>query len=494
MSHESTLDLKLDNSFARELPGLATAWQAAVFPDPQIVLVNDPLAVELGLDPNQLRTQDGLGLLTGAQVPAGATPVAQAYAGHQFGGYSPRLGDGRALLLGELTDVAGRRRDLALKGSGATPFSRGGDGKATIGPMLREYLVSEGMHALGVPTTRALAVIATGDTVVREELLPGALLVRVAASHLRVGSFQYAAARSAQEPALLRELADYAITRHHPGAAAAENPYLGLLDAVIGVQADLLAQWMCLGFVHGVLNTDNVTISGETIDYGPCAFMEGYDPATVFSSIDHGGRYAYGNQPEITLWNLTRFAEALLPLLHAETADAVTAATTELDTFVTRFETAWLAGMAAKVGVPGLERADSLLHGLLALMQTERIDWTGGFRSLSALARGDAAAARDRYLDREAFDVWSVQWLRRLDVSPGGRATAIARMDAANPVYIPRNHLVEAALAAAGAGDLGPAQDLLAALREPFTERPGLEAYAEPDPGDSGAYRTFCGT
>ncbi|MGQ0624968.1 MAG: protein adenylyltransferase SelO [Sporichthyaceae bacterium] len=494
MSPEPALSLQLENSFARDLPALAVSWQAAVWPDPEVVVINDALAAELGLDAHWLRTPAGLALLTGAQVP-GTTPVAQAYAGHQFGGYSPRLGDGRALLLGELTDTAGRRRDLALKGSGATPFSRGGDGKAALGPMLREYLVSEAMHAAGVPTTRALAVLSTGERILREDgALPGAVLVRVAASHLRVGSFQYAAARAAQEPKLLRALADYAIARHHPDAAAAQNPYLALLDAVLAAQATLVAQWMGLGFVHGVLNTDNVTISGETIDYGPCAFMEAYDPACVFSSIDHGGRYAYGNQPEITLWNLTRFAEALLPLIEADTEAAVTVATAVLDTYVARFEAAWLAVMAAKLGLLTVERSDPLPRGLLALMQAGHIDWTTGFRSLSALARGDGAPARDLYLDREAFDAWASQWLARLADLPGGPGTAAARMDAVNPVYIPRNHLVEAALAAAGKGELAPTRELLAVLADPFTERPGLTSYAEGAPVDFGAYRTFCGT
>src|SRR4051812_46925918 len=315
----------LDDWFVRDLGGLYQAWQAAPSPSPELVALNEELAGELGLDAEALRSPEGVAVLAGAAVPAGATPVAQAYAGHQFGNYSPRLGDGRALLLGELTDTAGQRRDLHLKGSGRTPFARGGDGRATLGPMLREYVVGEAMHALGIPTTRALAVVATGEPVRRETVLPGAVLARVASSHLRVGTFQYAAAT--RDADLLRRLTDHAIARHHPQAAEAERPALALLEAVVEAQASLVAQWMGVGFVHGVMNTDNMTISGETIDYGPCAFLDAFDPATVFSSIDRGGRYAYGNQPRVARWNLARFAEALLPLIDDDTDRAVEAAT-----------------------------------------------------------------------------------------------------------------------------------------------------------------------
>ncbi len=307
---------RFEDTFVRELEGLYIPWQAAEAPEPRLLALNEPLAEELGIPAGSLRTPAGIGALIGSPGPEGATTVAQAYSGHQFGGYSPRLGDGRALLLGEVIDVHGRRRDVHLKGSGRTPFARGGDGRAAVGPMLREYAIGEAMHGLGIPTTRALAVVATGEEVVRETMLPGAVLTRVAASHIRVGTFQFAA--SQRDPALIRRLADYAIARHHPAAAEAENPYLALLDAVIEAQASLIARWMLVGFIHGVMNTDNMTISGETIDYGPCAFMDAYDPATVFSSIDHGGRYAYANQPPIAQWNLARFAETLLGLIDAE--------------------------------------------------------------------------------------------------------------------------------------------------------------------------------
>ena len=478
-----------DNTFVRELEGLFVPWQAAPAPAPRLLVLNDGLAAELGADPAALRTPAGIAVLAGNAAPEGAEPVAQAYAGHQFGGYSPRLGDGRALLLGEVLDVHGRRRDLHLKGSGRTPFARGGDGKAAVGPMLREYVIGEAMHALGIPTTRALAVVATGARIPRETgMLPGAVLTRVAASHLRVGTFQYAAAQRGEDPGLLRRLADYAIARHHPQAGAAANPYLALLEAVVAVQAELIAAWMGVGFIHGVMNTDNMTISGETIDYGPCAFMEAFDPATVFSSIDHGGRYAYGNQPAMAVWNLSRFAETLLPLLDGDGDAAVAAATAVLDTFSGRVQAAWHAAMHAKLGLPpDAEAADPLVADLLGLMRSQRVDWTSGFRSLSAAARGDAAPARALFAEPEPFDAWCASW-RATGPDP-------AAMDRVNPLYIPRNHLVEEALTAATDGDTGPVERLVEAVCRPYDERPGLEAYASPAPAAFGAcYKTFCGT
>src|SRR5829696_1484262 len=327
-----------DDSYVRELDGLYEPWQAAPSPAPRLLMLNEDLAAELGVDPGALRADDGIGVLAGNAAPAGAAPVAQAYAGHQFGGFSPRLGDGRALLLGEVRDVRGLRRDVHLKGSGRTPFARGGDGKAPVGPMLREYVIGEAMHALGIPTSRALAVVATGEPVARETMLPGAVLTRVAASHVRVGTFEYAARL---DPALVRRLADHAIARHHPQALDAENRCLAFLECVVDAQASLVARWMLVGFVHGVMNTDNMAISGETIDYGPCAFMDAFDPATVFSSIDHGGRYAYGNQPLIAQWNRAGLAEALLPLIERDSDTAVGAATETLTTFPARFERSW---------------------------------------------------------------------------------------------------------------------------------------------------------
>jgi len=482
------LTIALDDRFARAVPELALPWQAEPVPEPRLLALNEPLAAELGLDPDALRGAEGIGLLTGTVVPPGAHPVAQGYAGHQFGGFSPRLGDGRALLLGELVDREGHVRDLHLKGSGRTPFARGGDGLAAVGPMLREYVVSEAMHALGIPTTRALAVVATGRGVRREAVLPGAVLARVASSHLRVGSFQLAAAQG--DIGLTRRLADLAIERHHPEAAAADAPYLALFDAVVAVQARLVAQWMLVGFVHGVLNTDNVTISGETIDYGPCAFMEAFDPATVYSSIDEGGRYAYGNQPGITQWNLARLAEALLPLISDDQDRAVELATASLTSFGRQYGAAWLVGMRAKLGLPvGLDDAvvRPLVDDVLGLLHAGRVDYTSFFRALGAAARGDAEPARSLVLDLAAFDAWAERWLA---TEPDADA-----MDRANPVYIPRNHLVEAALTAATGGDLAPIEQLLVAVRAPYDERVGLEAYAAPASADFGAtYQTFCGT
>ncbi|OBJ31465.1 hypothetical protein A5621_21945 [Mycobacterium colombiense] len=491
MSVAPDTTVALQDRFFRELPEMAVRWQAETFPELQLLALNEPLAESLGLDAAWLRGPDGLRFLVGNSVPDGAAPVAQAYAGHQFGGFVPRLGDGRALLLGELVDGDGRLRDIHLKGSGATPFARGGDGLAAVGPMLREYIVSEAMHALGVPTTRSLAVVRTGRPVHREETLPGAVLTRVASSHLRVGSFQFAASTGNQD--LLRRLADHAIARHHPGAAEADNPYLALFEAVVAVQASLIAQWMLIGFVHGVMNTDNTTISGETIDYGPCAFMEAYDPDTVFSSIDFWGRYAYGNQPVVAGWNLARFAETLLPLFSENTEEAIALAEQSFGVFQTRYDAVWRSGMRAKLGLPDgvdAEFATVLVEELLLLLKQNHIDYTSFFRALGHAARGDAKAdaepVRGLFMDLAGFDAWLTRW-RAL----GPDADT---MDRSNPIYIPRNHLVEEALTAATAGELGPLEQLLAAVTDPYTERPGLERYATPAPEDFGKYQTFCGT
>jgi serine/tyrosine/threonine adenylyltransferase len=479
--------VSLDDRFARALPEMALPWQAEEAPEPRLLVLDEPLAAELGLDPAALRTPEGLRLLVGTAVPSGARPVAQAYSGHQFGGYSPRLGDGRALLLGELVDTRGTVRDLHLKGSGRTPFARGGDGLAAVGPMLREYVVSASMHALGIPTTRSLAVVATGRTVRRETLLPGAVLARVATSHLRVGSFQYA--RATDDVDLLRRLADLAIERHHPAAAEAENRYLALFEAVLGVQASLVAQWMLVGFIHGVMNTDNMTISGETIDYGPCAFMEAYDPDTVYSSIDEAGRYRYGNQPLAAEWNLARLAEALLPLISDDTDQAIALAVETLKTFRPKYDAALADGMRAKLGLAAADAAEvaGLADELLGLLQADHVDWTSFFRRLADAARGDAEPARLLFLDLAGFDAWLQRWRA---LGPDGAA-----MDRVNPVYIPRNHLVEEALDAATAGDLTLLEELLDVLAAPFDERPDHERYAAPAPQDFGAtFRTFCGT
>ncbi|PQM53286.1 YdiU family protein [Mycolicibacter virginiensis] len=470
----------LTADFAREFPELAQPWQAATPPEPKLLVLNEKLAAELGLDPAWLKSTEGLKLLTGTNVPEGATPVAQAYAGHQFGNYVPLLGDGRALLLGELD--GDHRRDIHLKGSGPTPFARGGDGLAVVGPMLREYVVSEAMYALGIPTTRSLAVVATGAQVQREAPVPGAVLTRVAASHLRVGSFQLVAqqARATGDLGLLRRLADYAIARHYPDAAQAENPYLALFQAVVEAQASLIARWMLVGFVHGVMNTDNMTISGETIDYGPCAFMEAYDPATVFSSIDHAGRYAYGNQPLVAQWNLARFAETILPLFAATEELALSVAVETLEGFMPRYHGFWSAGMLAKFGLSASVEAAALIDQALALMTDNQVDYTSFFRKLAATGRGETDALP------AVFGDWLGRWRA---MQPDVEA-----MDQINPVYIARNHLVEQALTSAMRGDLTPVEQLLGVIAEPYRQREGLEEYAAPAPPEFGAYRTFCGT
>jgi uncharacterized protein YdiU (UPF0061 family) len=487
-----TWPLAPDQTFVDQLEGLYVEWSAASVPEPTMLVLNTDLAQELGIDPDMLGSPDGLAVLVGNAVPAGAVPVAQAYAGHQFGGYSPRLGDGRALLVGELIDRHGQRRDLHLKGSGRTPFARGGDGKAAVGPMLREFVMGEAMFGLGIPTTRALAVVATGEPVMREVVLPGAVLARVAASHLRVGTFQYAAATGDQ--ALLARLVDHAITRHHPQAVGSNRPALALLESVVEAQASLVARWMLVGFIHGVMNTDNTTISGETIDYGPCAFMDAYDPATVFSSIDHQGRYAFGNQPAIMAWNLARLAEALLVLIDDDQDSAVTAATEVLSRFPEHLARTHEPAMRAKLGLdPDREQdGDAELAGdLLALMREHRVDHTMAFRALGSAARGDAMPFTGLFAQPAAVEAWLGRWSSRLGAD---RVAVGAAMDRVNPIYIPRNHLVEEALAAATAGDLTLFDQLVEVVSQPFDARPGLARYAEPAPESFGPYQTFCGT
>ncbi|MDQ0119121.1 uncharacterized protein YdiU (UPF0061 family) [Pseudarthrobacter defluvii] len=481
---ESTVTF--DGRFARELAELAVPWQAEEAPSPELLVLNEKLATDLGLDPQYLRSPEGVRLLVGNHVPAGATPVAQAYAGHQFGGYSPLLGDGRALLLGEVTDRAGRLLDVHLKGSGRTPFARAGDGRAVVGPMLREYIVSEAMHALHIPTTRSLAVVATGRQVRRDDMLPGAVLARVAGSHLRVGSFQYA--RATENMDLLKRLADHAIGRHYPHAADADNPYLALFAAVVSAQAELVARWMLVGFVHGVMNTDNMTISGETIDYGPCAFMDAFNPAAVYSSIDVGGRYAYANQPVLAEWNLARLAEAMLPLIDQDQEKAVAPAVEVLGSFRGHYSQAWTRGMTAKLGLDSVDEngAGALVDDVLDILKDGPVDYTLFFRNLGKAARGDLRPVRGMVLDLAALDAWLDRW-QALQPDPD-------LMDSVNPAYIPRNHLVEEALSAATGGNLAPLQQLLEAVSDPFTERPGLERYLQGAPDDFGSYMTFCGT
>jgi len=482
-----------DNTYARELEGFFVPAKPAVAPRPTLVRLNRALAEELGLDVEALAPR-AAAVLSGAEVPAGAAPIAQAYAGHQFGGFSPQLGDGRALLLGEVIDRAGRRRDVALKGSGRTVFARGGDGKAALGPMLREYVMGEAMHALGVPTTRALAVVATGEAVRRERPLPGAVLARVAASHLRVGTFELYAARGETER--VRRLADYAIRRHDPALADAPERHLGLLRAVAERQASLIARWMLVGFIHGVMNTDNMTLSGETIDYGPCAFLEAYSPGAVFSSIDHGGRYAFGNQPAVARWNLARLAEALLPLLDADPEAAVARAMAVLDAFPARYEEHLAAGMRAKLGLASPEPEDPLLaRDWLALLEAHEVDHTLAWRALAGAAAGDDGAVTGLFDDPAAPAAWLDRWQRRGARDGRPAAERAAAMRAVSPVYFPRNERVEEALDAATAGDLAPFERLLDAVTRPFEARAGFEAYARPSPREVTArYQTFCGT
>ncbi|WP_163558190.1 protein adenylyltransferase SelO [Halomonas sp. NO4] len=469
-------------------------------PEPRLIAFNRPLAEELGFDLAAFDAEEAAVWFAGNVVPRGAEPVAQAYAGHQFGNFVPRLGDGRAVLLGEVTDRHGRLRDIQLKGAGATPFSRGADGRAPLGPVLREYLVSEGMHALGVPTTRALAAVTTGERVFRTLPEPGAILTRVAASHLRVGTFQYFAARGDEEA--IRTLADHAIERHFPHLLESElagreegERYLALLEAVAERQAALAAQWMGLGFIHGVMNTDNCSIAGETLDYGPCAFMEGYDPQTVFSSIDEGGRYAYRNQPWITQWNLARFAETLLPLIDRDQERAIERATAVIKAYEGQYEAAWLAVMRRKLGLVREEEGDrELVEALLETMHTARADFTQSFRYLAQAVGEDAPALLTLFPDEEGIREWLVRWRRRLASEDVAASEIAARLEAANPLYIPRNHQVQAAITAAEEDDFGPFETLREVLAAPFTEQPGREAYTRPAAPKERVLRTFCGT
>jgi uncharacterized protein YdiU (UPF0061 family) len=478
---------RFENTYA----GLPEAFFAPATPaavrEPRVSVLNHRLAEELGLDLGALAAEAAAALFAGQELPGGSRPIAQAYAGHQFGHFT-MLGDGRAILLGEHRTTDGRLVDVQLKGAGRTRFSRGGDGRATVGPMLREYVISEAMAALGVPTTRSLAVVTTGEPVYRTTAQKGAILARVAASHIRVGTFEYAAARR-DEPAL-RALADYAIARHYPELTESPQKYVEFLRAAADRQASLVARWQLVGFIHGVMNTDNMAISGETIDYGPCAFMNAYDPATVFSSIDHAGRYAYGNQPGIAQWNLARLAESLLPLLDSDQEKAVEAATEVLNDFAERFKTYWLVGMRKKLGLQTTEAGDAeLVEALLDWMAKARADFTNSFRDLSS----ESPPAGGRCQEPE-FRSWYARWQERLGREARPKSEVLALMRAANPVVIPRNHRVEEALSAAEErDDLSVLHQLLDALASPYGDRPELAKYREP-PADERGYRTFCGT
>ena len=497
MAHTGAAALfAFDNSYAR-LPDRFYARQAPTpVTAPRLIKLNEPLARQLGLDPARLTTPESVEIFAGNRVPSNGAPLAMAYAGHQFGGFVPQLGDGRAILLGEVVDRDGVRRDIQLKGSGPTPFSRRGDGRAALGPVLREYIVSEAFAALGIPTTRSLAAVTTGEMVWRETPLPGAVLTRVASSHVRVGTFQYFAARGDADG--LRQLADYVIARHDREAASAGNPYRALLDTVIARQADLVAQWLLVGFIHGVMNTDNMSIAGETIDYGPCAFLDTYEPTKVYSAIDQMGRYAYANQPRIAQWNLARLAETLLPLLAGDDDAAVQQAQAALDAFAPRFETAYTAGLRRKLGLLTPQPDDLALgQDLLGRMAGNGADYTVTFRRLcdaAASTDGDAGV-RELFADASAFDPWAVRWRARL-AGDGGDATARVRaMRAANPAFIARNHRVEEAIAAAVTKqDFAPFERLVQVLSKPYEDQPEFARYADPPRAEEVVRQTFCGT
>jgi uncharacterized protein YdiU (UPF0061 family) len=483
------MQIPFDNSYTTLPPHFFARVAPTPVQAPKLIRLNRPLAEELRLDADWLASDAGVALLAGQTTGHGADPIATAYAGHQFGHFTPQLGDGRAILLGEVIDRAGRRRDLQLKGAGPTPFSRRGDGRAALGPVLREYIVSEAMAALGIPTTRALAAVLTGEQVLRETALPGAILTRVASSHIRVGTFQFFAARSDLEA--VRALADHVIARHYPEAAGAENPYRALLEGVIARQAALVARWMHVGFIHGVMNTDNCAIAGETIDYGPCAFLDAYDPGKVFSSIDEGGRYAFANQPRIALWNLTRLAECLVPLLGPDEDGAIAVAKEALGGFSPAFNEAYLAGLRGKLGLPAGDEAttEATITGFLQLLADQAVDHTLAFRRLGEAADGDAAPLRALFIDPAPLESWLALWQARRDPAQDGAA-----LRAVNPAIIPRNHRIEAAIAAAVAGDFAPFAAMTEALQHPFEETAQTRPFMTPPQPEEEVARTFCGT
>ncbi len=484
----SQIGWRFDNRYAKLPERFFTRVRPVPVKAPSVVLLNHGLAKFLGLRLEELAESDAAAMFSGNALPEGSDPIAQAYAGHQYGGFT-MLGDGRAILMGEQMNPEGKLFDIQFKGSGQTPYSRRGDGRAALGPMLREYLISEAMHALGIPTTRSLAVVATGQPVYRETVLPGALLTRVASSHIRVGTFEYLAAR--QDVDGLRILADFAIARHYPAVASSARPYHDFFLEVMARQARLVASWLHIGFVHGVMNTDNMAISGETIDYGPCAFMDAYDPATVFSSIDYHGRYAYGNQPHIAHWNLVRLAEAMLSVFDDDEAKAIESAREMVDRFPAMYEEQWLAGMRRKLGLEGSQAGDlELVQELLDWMHGERADFTSTFRDLMRPAIFD----REVY-QKSNFQAWYAKWQHRLDQNPHGMEYARQSMASSNPAVIPRNHLVEEALqAASDHGDLSKTLRLLEVLTDPYAESESNLLFRQAPPSCSDRYQTFCGT
>lgn len=484
MTKNNEMGWNFDNSYAHLPETFFTFLPPTPVHTPKLIILNQQLATSLGLNIKMLQSDEGVAVLAGNEKPKGAAPLAQAYAGHQFGHFT-MLGDGRAILIGEQITPFGERFDIQLKGSGKTPYSRGGDGRAALGPMLREYIISEAMHALNIPTTRSLAVVTTGESIIRETKLQGAVLTRVAASHLRVGTFQYAANWGTKEE--LQMLADYAINRHFPEIEAVENRYLLLLEEVMKRQAALIAKWQLVGFIHGVMNTDNMTISGETIDYGPCAFMDTYDPATVFSSIDRHGRYAFGNQPYIAGWNLARFAESLLPLLHKDEEQAIQLAQDVLADFSELYYHNWLQGMRAKLGLFNEEEQDdSLIEDLLSIMQKNQADYTNTFRALTF---------ETDLFETPDYSQWHKRWQERLERQPESKTSSHQLMMKSNPALIPRNHRVEAALEdAVTYGDYSVMEKLLAALANPYDHTPEQSEYSAPPPETNIPYQTFCGT
>ena len=482
------MNISFDNTYAK-LPERFYANQLPVqVPEPELILLNRKLADQLSIDAEWLNSPDGISVLAGNTVPAGAQPISQAYAGHQFGGFVPQLGDGRAILLGEVMGVDGKRYDLQLKGSGRTPFSRNGDGKSALGPVIREYILSEAMAALGVSTTRALAAVSTGETVMREEGgIAGGIFTRVAASHIRVGTFQYYHARNDVEA--LKLLADHVIARHYPVALETDNPYLALLDSVVSAQANLIAHWMSLGFIHGVMNTDNMAVSGETIDYGPCAFMEAFHPQCVFSSIDRGARYAWGNQPEIGLWNLTRLAETLLRLVSEDSSKAIEQAESVLSSYAERFGAAYSKRLRAKLGLSQAAPFE-IITDCLSLLAEQKADFTLFFRKLTQVANGeDHAILVEMFADEVAINEWLKQWTGATNASPD-----VAAMKTANPILIPRNHRVEQAIQSAYQGDYAPFKRMVDALAEPYEERSDYAEFEKTPEPDEVVHRTFCGT
>ncbi|OYW56012.1 MAG: hypothetical protein B7Y80_03265 [Hyphomicrobium sp. 32-62-53] len=491
-----TPPIPFDNSYARLPERFFSCVNPTPVAAPQLIRVNETLARELGIDPNALASPDGVAMLAGNRIAEGSHPIAMAYAGHQFGNFTPQLGDGRAILIGEVVDTHGIRRDIHLKGAGRTPYSRMGDGRAALGPVLREYIVSEAFAALGIPTTRALAAVTTGDWVLREEPLPGAILARVASSHIRVGTFQFFAAR--KDTDAVRTLADYTIARHYPEIKDGPDKYRDFLSAVIARQGELIAKWMYVGFIHGVMNTDNCSIAGETIDFGPCAFMDTYHPSTVFSSIDQGGRYAFSNQPVIANWNLVRFAETLLPILGETQEEAIAAAQERIDAYPAVFQTAITDGYAAKLGIDNKTADDTaLIQDFLTVMANGGADYTLSFRTLSDAAEDPAHDEKLRALfaDATVLEDWLQRWRQRLAQDPRAPRNIAAAMRAVNPVIIPRNHQVEAAIkAAVGSGDFAPFHRLVDELAKPFDDRPGIDDLKLPPKPDEIVRATFCGT